>query len=154
MENINDIISSLSPQDISRLQAMADEMFGGGSSHAEDDEPEPVAAGNTFSDGGNCCPPPGGSPGKGSDASPGADTKASQSAGGAFADAGIDPETLQRLIAMMSAFNSNRRDSRCDLIEALKPHLSGSRRSRADEAMRLLRLFDVMGTFMGDGKWI
>ena len=44
----------------------------------------------------------------------------------------------QRMSAM------NRHDSRCDLIAALRPLLSEPRRRRADDAMQLIKLIDLL----------
>jgi hypothetical protein len=46
----------------------------------------------------------------------------------------------------------NKRDCRAELIVALKPLLSEKRRKRADDAMQMLRLFEIlpmMGQIMG-----
>jgi hypothetical protein len=38
----------------------------------------------------------------------------------------------------------NKTDSRTRLIEALKPLLSEKRRAKADEAMRMMKLFELL----------
>ena len=58
-------------------------------------------------------------------------------------DAGIDPETLQRLGRVMQIMRQGS-DSRSQLIGALKPYLSEPRRKRADDVMQMLRLLDVL----------
>jgi len=56
--------------------------------------------------------------------------------------AGISPALLARISSLMGAMNQ--RDSRSDLILAMKPHLSPSRRKRADEAVQMMRLFELL----------
>ncbi len=55
---------------------------------------------------------------------------------------GIDPAMLLRLSSLMASMN--KKDNRSDLIAALKPHLSPDRRKKADEAMQLLKLLDIL----------
>ena len=38
----------------------------------------------------------------------------------------------------------NKKDHRSELLEALKPHLSERRRKRADEAMQMIKLLDIL----------
>ncbi len=52
------------------------------------------------------------------------------------------PEMLGKLSRLMSMMN--KRDSRADLIAALKPHLSRSKQKKADEAMQIIRLLDIL----------
>ncbi len=63
-------------------------------------------------------------------------------------------QMMEKLTRIMGAMN--KQDSRADLIKALKPLLSEKRRKRADEAMQLLRLFDLLPMITelmgGDGK--
>ena len=49
----------------------------------------------------------------------------------------------------------NKQDNRAELIKALKPLLSEKRRKRADDAIQMLRLFEIlpmMGQLMGGDK--
>ena len=61
---------------------------------------------------------------------------------------------MAKLTSIMGAMN--RPDSRTRLIEALKPLLSEKRRRRADEAMQIIKLLDILPTLTqlmgGDGK--
>lgn len=59
-----------------------------------------------------------------------------------FGDLFNNPEMLSKISTIMSAMNKP--DSRSNLIAALKPLLSESRRKRADEAMQMLRLIEIM----------
>ena len=53
-----------------------------------------------------------------------------------------EPATMAKIAQIMSAMN--RHDSRCDLIAALRPLLSEPRRRRADDAMQLIKLIDLL----------
>ena len=54
----------------------------------------------------------------------------------------ISPDVLLKLSNVMGMMNKS--DSRCDLIEALKPNLSIQRLKRADEAMQFIKLLDIL----------
>ena len=54
----------------------------------------------------------------------------------------LDPTAMAKIAQIMGAMN--RRDSRCDLIAALRPLLSEPRRRRADDAMQLIKLIDLL----------
>lgn len=62
-------------------------------------------------------------------------------------DAGFDsfltPDMLIKLSNIMSIMNSKGSD-RCRLLEALKPNLSERRRKKADEAMRIMKLLEIL----------
>ena len=55
----------------------------------------------------------------------------------------IDPEMFSRLSSIISAMNSDG-GKRCRLIEALKPNLSPPRQKKADEAMQILKLMEIL----------
>lgn len=115
MDGINDILSSLSDEDIENLKSAAAELFGSQSQESE-------------------APPPSGAP----DISKLLD----------------NAQMMAKLTSIMGAMN--RPDSRTRLIEALKPLLSEKRRRRADEAMQIIKLLDILPTLTqlmgGDGK--
>lgn len=54
-----------------------------------------------------------------------------------------DPEMFSKIGKIMSMMNSDS-GRRCRLIEALKPNLSHERQKKADEAMQLLKLLELM----------
>ena len=66
--------------------------------------------------------------------------------GGSQTDAGQgfspDPQTMAKIAKIMGAMNKH--DSRCDLIAALRPLLSEPRQRRADEAMQLIKLINLL----------
>ena len=108
MDSINDILASLTPDDIKALKDTADALFGGS---------------------GFTAPPPK------------SDNVPTQSGGFDFGK--IDPEMFSRLGGVMSAMNSDG-GKRCRLIEALKPNLSPYRQKKADDAIQILKLMDVL----------
>lgn len=106
MENLNDILSSLTPDEINSLKETAESIFGsGGFGQKTESAPPPNPVGSDF--------------GK------------------------IDPEMFSRLGQIMSAMNSDG-GKRCRLIEALKPNLSPPKQKKADEAMQILKIMEVM----------
>lgn len=118
MESINDIISSLSAQDIENLRAAAENIFGSTESKEKSD---------------NAC--------------------ANQSGMPDFSSVLGDAGMMAKISSIMGMMN--KRDSRAELIAALKPLLSEKRRKRADDAMQMLKLFEilpVMGQIMGGDK--
>lgn len=118
MDSINDIISSLSPQDIENLKAAAENIFGNADNKEKNN---------------NNCENQGGMP----------DLSAILG----------DARMMAKISSIMGMMN--KRDSRAELIVALKPLLSEKRRKRADDAMQMLRLFEIlpmMGQIMGGDK--
>ena len=67
---------------------------------------------------------------------------AEQAQEGGWQGLSLDPTAMAKIAQIMSAMN--RRDSRCDLIAALRPLLSEPRRRRADDAMQLIKLIDLL----------
>lgn len=57
---------------------------------------------------------------------------------------GIDPQMIAKLIELMPLLQSKGDDERTRLIAALKPLLSPHRRRKADEAIQLMRLMDML----------
>lgn len=115
MDSINDILSSLSDEDIENLKAAAANLF----SSQEDEKKETRE--NSFGSG---MPD--------------------------FSSILGNAQMMSKLSSIMGAMN--RKDERTRFIEALKPLLSEKRRRKADEAMQMLKLFDILPTitqFMG-----
>lgn len=104
MDSINDILSSLTDDDIENLREAAASLFG-----------------NTESDG------------KKSDSS---------SAIPDFANILGNAQMMAKLSSVMGAMNKS--DNRTRLIEALKPLLSDKRRRKADEAMQMMKLMEML----------
>lgn len=57
---------------------------------------------------------------------------------------GIDPRMIAKLIELLPLLQSKGDDERTRLIAALKPLLSPQRRRKADEAIQLMRLMDML----------
>ncbi len=124
MDNINDIIASLTPDDIEALKQTAESIFGSS---------------------GNAGPPPG------KDAVP-PDCGDNSFPFGMDFSSMINPEMFSKLGRIMSVMNSDG-GKRCRLIEALKPNLSYRRQKKADEAIQILKLLEIlpMITSLTDG---
>ncbi len=110
MENLNDIIASLTPDDIQALKETAQSIFGN-----ENDNP-----GKSFH----------------------TEKKESSPFGFDFSSM-PDPDMFSKIGKIMSMMNSDS-GRRCRLIEALKPNLSYERQKKADEAMQILKLLELM----------
>ncbi len=106
MENLNDILSSLTDDDIANLKSAAASLFGT-EEKVKRSEPAPESQGMP---------------------------DLSSLLGNA--------QMMAKLTQVMGAMN--KKDARSELIRALKPLLSEKRRKRADEAMQLLRLFEIL----------
>lgn len=57
---------------------------------------------------------------------------------------GIDPSMLGKIGNIMGLLNNNTKDKRCALISTLKPLLSEERQHKADEAMRMVQLLELI----------
>ena len=117
MDSINDIISSLSADDIENLKAAAESFFGGKTDNKKEEQSQP---------------PPG-------------MPDLSSILGNA--------QMMAKISSIMGMMN--KKDSRSELIKALKPLLSEKRRKRADDAVQMLKLFKIlpmMGQLMGGDK--
>ncbi len=84
----------------------------------------------------------GGMNGENDAASPSAETEDAKTAGGAD----IDPFALMNLLGTASA-----KDKDCDLLLALKPHLSPERQRRIDKAVKLLKLYNIFTAMRENG---
>ncbi len=111
MDNINDIISSLTPDDINRLKETAQAIFG------SNNEPQ-------YAD----------------------FNKKTNNQNDGFMNSGFfpDAEMLGKIGRIMSMMQSEGSDKRCDLIQALKPNLSLRRQHKADEAIQILKLLELL----------
>ncbi|MDD6463984.1 MAG: hypothetical protein PUF57_08455 [Clostridiaceae bacterium] len=101
--NINDILSSLTPDDIEELKATAEAVFGQGGDTSEKQSRQ-----------------------KGNDI---------------FSS--FDPQMIGKITKIMSAMNGES-GRRCKLIEALKPNLSPERQKKADQAIQILKLLEIL----------
>lgn len=133
MDDIAGLISSLSSDDIDMLKGIADSILGGGDKQPEE-LPKPVP--------------------KSEPSKPSFDLSALSGLIGGSGDSGgsggfnIGPSEIGMIMKIKSAFeklnNNNTTNNNTQLIEALKPHLSPARRSRADEALQMMRMMDML----------
>ena len=114
MDNINDIISSLSADDIKALKETAEAIFGNADNSA-------ASAGQSFNQSSK-------------------NNSASFFGSGGFPN----PEMLTKIGSVMSMLQSGSSDRRCELIQALKPNLSLQRQHKADEAIKILKLLEML----------
>lgn len=118
MENINDIISGLSHDDIEMLKGVAQSILGGDGEDniAQSEKPQQKSGGSV---------------------------PASQSL---QAQLGINAADLNMMMKAKKIFDkmNSASDKNTDLIMALKPHLSPENRNKADTAIKILRLFDAL----------
>lgn len=135
MDNINDIIASLTPGDIDMLKGVASSILGGnaaeaqeGSAPASPPPPPPVQKqvqemSNTVQQAQNM------------------GNLLSGLEGLNFSKA--DFEMMMKAKTIFDKMNHTR-NKNVDLIMALKPHLSPQSQNKADQAMKILRLFEVL----------
>ena len=109
MDNINDIISSLSDDDIEMLKGVASSILGDGNANeqksAESDKKSVLPNGLNLSQ--------------------------------------SDLNMMLKAKTIIDKMN-NTSAKDADLILALKPHLSEESRAKADKAIRILKLFDIL----------
>ncbi len=114
MDNISDILSSLSDEDMENLRAAAENLF------SQDNGPKTQSSDPGFS-----LPD--------------------------FSDLLGNAQMISKISSIMGAMN--KKDDRTRLIEALKPLLSEKRRRKADEAVQMMKLMDLLPLIGGiDGK--
>lgn len=113
MENINDIISSLTDDDIQMLKGVATSILGGDSSNTK----ESSKSSNVFTNQSN-----------------------------SLAGLNFSQSDLNMMIKAKSIIDkmNNTSSKNEDLIIALKPHLSAQSREKADKALRVLKLFEIL----------
>lgn len=141
MDDINQIIANLTPQDMEMLRGVASSILGDG---GQGSAPGSAAA-------------PGGQPTPQS--KPESANNAVQQLAGTVAGA----QNMQNLLSGLEGLNFSKADfdmmmkaktifdrmnrssnKNVDLIRALKPHLSPKSQNKADQAMQILRLFEVL----------
>lgn len=63
----------------------------------------------------------------------------------------LDGGELNSIISVISKMKSASDDSRVQLISALRPHLSEERKKRADTAIKILKLLDLLPLIKDSG---
>ena len=112
MDNLNDIIASLSSDDINMLKGVASSILG----------EEASGAGN------NNLP---------------AEEPAPQNALSSLGFSGDDFGMIMKAKSMFDRMNKTS-NKNTDLIMALKPHLSPENRNKADTAIKILKMFEIL----------
>lgn len=121
MDNINDIISSLSADDIDMLKGVASSILG---EEAQNSTP-PAQQNNNLSNLTNNA----------------AGITNALSLGSGLD--GIDFNMIMKAKTIFERMN-NTKSKNADLILALKPHLNKESQNKADQALRILQLFEVL----------
>lgn len=141
MDDINQIIANLTPQDMEMLRGVAASILG---------------------DGGQGSAPGAGSP-PGAQPTPQPKPGSANSAVQQLTDTVAGAQNMQNLLSGLEGLNFGKADfemmmktksifdrmnrssnKNVDLIRALKPHLSPKSQNKADQAMQILRLFEVL----------
>lgn len=104
MDSINDILSSLTSDDIESLKSMAETLFSSDSQSSQTNQ---------------------------------------RSSGNESFDSFLTPDILLKISSVMNAVNSLGNE-KYRLIEALKPNLSLRRQKKADEAMQILKILEIL----------
>lgn len=116
MEGLGDIISSLNTEDIEMLKGVASSILGG---EAADKKAEPAAEQSANTNAGTSLSP---------------------------MNIGLDGKDFEMIMKAKSLFDrmNSTTNKNVDLIMALKPHLSKDTQDKADAALRMLKLFEVL----------
>ena len=111
MDNLNDIIASLSPDDINMLKGVASSILGEESSGSANNLP--------------------------------VEENTSQNALSSMGFSGDDFRMIMKAKSMFDRMNKTS-NKNTDLIMALKPHLSPENRNKADTAIKILKMFEIL----------
>lgn len=108
MEDISEIVNSLSGEDIDKLKTLANDIFAG-------------------------------------------DKKESQKNDN-VSNPGIDAESVQKISRVLSRIKNNpQNNTRTNFINSLKPLLSDRRKEKADEAIKMMNLFEILPLLKDSG---
>lgn len=112
MDNLNDIISSLSSDDINMLKGVASSILGEDAQEPQDNVPK----------------------------------NSSPSGQNALASLGLGGDDFNMMMKAKTIFDRMNKTSNknTDLILALKPHLSPESRNKADTAIKILKMFEIL----------
>lgn len=83
----------------------------------------------------------------------GGNSKSEEAAGKSSDESADMPsfEELQSIINIVSQLNSQKDNNRTQLLRALKPYLNEQRKSKADNAIKLLKLFELLPLLKDSG---
>lgn len=133
MDNLNDIISSLSPDDINMLKGVASSILGENADSAAASLPAPSNHNEN------------------NQKSAGSNSALNQQLNlgdlsSAFGSLGLNTDDFNMMMKAKTIFDrmNNTSSKNADLILALKPHLSETSRHKADQAIKILKLFEIL----------
>ena len=111
MDNLNEIISSLSSEDIEMLKGVAGSILGG---EVPSDKGEKLTV--------------------------------KSSSPSQLSNIGLNADDFQMIMKAKTIFDrmNSASSKNADLINALKPHLSEESRKKADNAIRIMKLFEIL----------
>lgn len=132
--DIGDILSSLSAEDMKNLQNIAASLTGSAQGGERDLQPNQKQGQS-----------PGTSRNPNSDQNFGANQRPESQ------PLGLDPKAFGDIAGLMSKLGSSGDDPRCRLISSLKPMLSPEKQKRADEAIRIMKLIDLLPVLKDSG---
>lgn len=121
--NINDIISNLTPDDINMLKGVASSILGEGAPENTQSTTQNSSAQNLNNNQNN-----------------------NQNALQSLNSLGLDSLDFNMIMKAKSIFDkmNNTPNKNVDLIMALKPHLRPETQNKADQAMKIIKLFEVL----------
>lgn len=123
--NLNEILSSLTNEDIASLQTMAASIFGqkdkdgGGEQSGNQNRRE--------------------------------EHRQSQPQENILNSMDMDPKTMAAIASVMGKLSQSRDDEKTRFIAALRPLLSEKRRQRADQAIKIMQLFEILPLLKDSG---
>lgn len=132
--DIGDILSSLSAEDMKNLQNIAASLTGSAQGGERDPQPNQKQGQS-----------PGTSRNPNSDQNFGANQRPESQ------PLGLDQKAFGDIAGLMSKLGSSGDDPRCRLISSLKPMLSPEKQKRADEAIRIMKLIDLLPVLKDSG---
>lgn len=130
MDNLNDIISSLSADDINMLKGVASSILGG--SDGENSAENTALPANNRNQ---------------NQKRKNQSQNQNRSQGlNALADFGLNSDDFNMMMKAKTIFDkmNSASNKNTDLIMALKPHLAPEHQAKADTAVKILRLFDIL----------
>lgn len=121
--NINDIISNLTPDDINMLKGVASSILGEGAPENTQSATQNSSAQNLNNNQNN-----------------------NQNALQSLNSLGLDSLDFNMIMKAKSIFDkmNNTPNKNVDLIMALKPHLRPETQNKADQALKIIKLFEVL----------
>lgn len=130
MDDLGSLLASLSPDDVNMLKAAAAQLLGDQAAPEQNVQPPPA-------------PPPAKAPDIGALLQSLGLTAAPPSQEKGIGEPAIDPKLIAGIAKIFGQLNSVD-DKRIQFIAALKPLLRSDRQKKADQAIKMLKLFEVL----------